>query len=181
LLVPLRVHGRVVGVFGASGDAPFQLDDAQWRFIDALWYYAALAVARVGVVAAAERAEAVRETDRLRNALLASVSHDLRTPLTTIKALAQESSRHQDLAVAMGNASVIEEQADRLARMVSNVLDVTRLRGNTFPVTPEFNTAEDLIGAVARQVAGVLGDRVFERRIDRDGPMLAGRFDFVQS
>jgi len=181
LWIPLYVRGRTVGVLGATGDKPLTLDDAHWRFAHALRFYVAHAVERVRLVAATEHADAMREADRLRNALLASVSHDLRTPLTTIKVLAQESARQHDLEVAVTNARVIEEHADRLARVVSNVLDVTRLRAKTLPVRPEFNTAEDLVGAVARQCAGVLGGHDLERQIDEQGNLLAGCFDFVQS
>ena len=181
LWTALYVRGRVVGVLGATSDKPLTLDDAHWRFAHALRFYVAHAVERVRLVAATEHADAMREADRLRNALLASVSHDLRTPLTTIKVLAQESARQQDLDVAIANAHIIEEHADRLARVVSNVLDVTRLRAKTLPVRPEFNTAEDLIGAVARQCAGVLGAHDLERQIEEDGSLLAGCFDFVQS
>ena len=181
LWMPLRVRDRIVGVLGATSDKPLDLDQAHWRFAHALRFYAALAVERVRLVAATEHADAMRETDRLRNALLASVSHDLRTPLTTIKVLAQESIRQHSLDTAVSNARIIEEHADRLARVVGNVLDVTRLRANTLPLHPEFNTAEDLIGAVARQVAGILADHALERQIDEDGTLLAGCFDFVHS
>ena len=181
LWMPLRVRDRIVGVLGAISDRPLALDQTRWRFAHALRFYAALAVERVRLVAANEHAEAMRETDRLRNALLLSVSHDLRTPLTTIKVLAQESASQHNLDVAMSNARIIEEHADRLARVVRNVLDVTRLRANTLPVHLELNTAEDLIGAVARQCAGVLGSHVLERQIDEKGSLLAGYFDFVQS
>ena len=181
LWTPLYVRGRIVGVLGATSDRSLNLDEAHWRFAHALRFYVAHAVERVRLVAATEHADAMREADRLRNALLASVSHDLRTPLTTIKVLAQESARQQDLDVAIANAHIIEEHADRLARVVSNVLDVTRLRAKTLTVRPEFNTAEDLIGAVARQCAGVLGTHDLERQIEEDGNLLAGCFDFVQS
>jgi two-component system sensor histidine kinase KdpD len=179
--MPLRVRDRIVGVLGAMSDKPLDLEEAHWRFAHALRFYAALAVERVRLVAATEHADAMRATDRLRNALLASVSHDLRTPLTTIKVLAQESIRQQSLETAVTNARIIEEHADRLARVVANVLDVTRLRANTLPLHSEFNTAEDLIGAVARQVAGILGDHALERQIDEEGALLAGCFDFVHS
>lgn len=135
-----------------------------------------LAAERTRLVAAAEHAEALREADRLKDVVLASVSHDLRTPLTTIKALAQEGARRGDQ-----NAPAIEEQADRLGRLVADLLDLSRLQGGAMPVQPELNTAEDLVGAALRQVAGLLRDRTVETRIDFTEPALVGRFDFVQT
>lgn len=181
LLFPLRVHDRVVGVLGIGGRNRLWDDEVSRRFLDALGYYAALAVERVTLVAQAEHAEALRESDRMREALLASVSHDLRTPLSTIKVLAQDSVGRHDLGVAMANAEVIEEQAERLTRIVNNLLDMTRLRSNAFPVHPEVNAAEDLVGAVARQVAGVLGDHPLQLSIEPPGAVLFGKFDFVQT
>jgi len=126
----------------------------------------------------AEHAAALREANRMKDVLLASVSHDLRTPLTTIKALAQNAALRGD-----ESARVIEEQADRLTRLVADLLDLSRLKGGGFPVSLELNMAEDLVGAAVRQVAGLLngGGRRVVTHVDTQGPPLAGRFDFVQS
>lgn len=173
---PLAVQDRIVGSLVLANDTPVALDSAQLRFLDAITYYAALAVDRARLVAEAEHAEALREADRLKDIVLASVSHDLRTPLTTIKALAQS-------AAMQGNksAAAIEEQADRLTRMVSDLLDLSRLKGGGFAVRPELNTAEDLIGAAVRQTRGLFGDRPLRTVIDLDSPALIGHFDFAQS
>jgi two-component system sensor histidine kinase KdpD len=182
LFIPLRVHDRVVGVLAATRSTQLRVDPASLRFLDALSYYTAIAVERVTLVAEAEHAEALRESDRVREALLASISHDLRTPLSTIKVLAQDlAGPHYRSDGVATNAAIIEEQADRLSRLVTNLLDLTRLRTSAFPVNPEVNAAEDLIGAAARQVTGILGDHPLERRIDQTGPVLLGKFDFVQS
>ena len=85
----MRSRGRVVGILTVANAVVVELDPSQRRFLDAISYYAALAADRVRLVAEAEHAEALREADRLKDIVLASVSHDLRTPLTTIKALAQ--------------------------------------------------------------------------------------------
>src|SRR5206468_861329 len=90
LLVPLVVRDRQVGVLRLADAKPIVLDPDARRFLDALAYYAALGVERVRLTAAAEHAEAFRQADELKTALLATLSHDLRTPLTTIKALAHQ-------------------------------------------------------------------------------------------
>jgi K+-sensing histidine kinase KdpD len=136
----------------------------------------ALSAERERLMAEAEHAEALREADRLKDVVLASLSHDLRTPLTTIKALAQDSALRGD-----ENAAAIEEQADRLSRFVGDLLDLSRLKGGAFPIAPELNTAEDLVGAAMRQVVGLLNGRTLVPQVDVSQPALLGRFDFVQS
>jgi two-component system, OmpR family, sensor histidine kinase KdpD len=175
-LIPLSVQGRVVGVLRIANEAPVTLDAAQRRFLDAITYYAALGVDRVRLVAEAEHAEALREADRLKDVVLASVSHDLRTPLTTIKALAQSEAMQGNKS-----AAAIEEQADRLTRLVSDLLDLSRLKGGAYSAVLELNTAEDLIGAAVRQTRGLFGDRPLRTVIDLRSPALVGHFDFSQS
>jgi two-component system sensor histidine kinase KdpD len=129
-----------------------------------------------------EHAAALRESDRFKDALLASVSHDFRTPLTTIKALADELG-HSAGATAdtATSAAVITEQADRLMRLVNNVLDFSRIRGGVLPVAAELNTAEDLVGAATRQAHGVLQDHPVAIDIDWGAPALTGYFDFTHA
>jgi len=176
VLVPLQVEARTVGVLRIADGRPMVLDAARRRFLSALAYYAALGIERVRLVAEAERAEALREADRLKDIVLASVSHDLRTPLTAIKALAQAAAVRGD-----ASARVIDEQVDRLSRFVADILDLSRLKGGVFPVTLEPNTAEDVVGAVTRQLQPLLAGRILTTVIDMSQPALVGRFDFVQT
>lgn len=179
VLVPLRISGRAVGALRLARAGGVRLDVPRIAFLEALAHYAALAAERVRLVAEAEHAEALREADRMKDQLLAAVSHDLRTPLTTIKALAHESARRGD-----ANAVMVEEQADRLTRIVADLLDLSRARAGGVVVHPELNTAEDVVGALRRQVAGVLGAGTAHPRplivvLPDDDPPLAGMFDFV--
>ncbi len=135
-----------------------------------------LAALSVQLAAEAEHAEALREADRLKDALLASVSHDLRTPLTTIKALA-----HDLAAAGDERAAVIEQQSDRLNHMVADLLDLSRLNAGGVPMQTEINAAEDLVGAAIQQVAGALGERELRTSLALREPMPVGRFDFVHS
>jgi len=152
-----------------------RLAHAERRLLRALSYYAALGIERTRLVASAERADALRAADRLKDALLASVSHDLRTPLTTIKALAH------DLGAIDDRALVIEEEADRLNRLVADLLDLSRLQGGAIPLNVALNAVDDLVGALVQRISGVLGDRKLEIAFDDDSTLLVGRFDFVHS
>jgi two-component system sensor histidine kinase KdpD len=173
LLLPLRVRDRTVGVLVLLDAAEITFDAARRRLLEALAYYAALAAERVRLAAEAEHADALRQADRLKDALLASVSHDLRTPLTTIKALAHDIGVSGD-----ERAIVIEEEADRLNRFVADLLDLSRLAGGALTVAPELNTADDLVGAALQRVAGATQGRVIDVALDASEPLLVGRFDF---
>lgn len=135
-----------------------------------------LSVERVRLIAEAQHTEALREAARLKDALIASVSHDLRTPLTTIKALA-----HDLLATGDERAAVIEEEADRLSRFVSDLLDLSQLNSGALPLAVELTAAEDLLGAALQRVSGMPGGGEIRARIASDEPILLGRFDFVHS
>jgi two-component system, OmpR family, sensor histidine kinase KdpD len=172
LLVPLRVRGRGVGVLRLVDRTPIHLAPGQERFTQVLSYYAALGMERVQLVAEAERVHALREADRLREALLAGVSHDLRTPLTTIKALAYELRELGD-----ERTFIIEEEADRLNALVADLLDLSRLKAGALPCTPEIVAAEDLIGAALRRVAGVQGSREIVATMGAADAITVGWFD----
>ena len=176
LSVPLRVEQRIVGVLALSDFRPLHFDAAQSRFLTALAYYAAVAVERQQLAEASAHSAALREANRLKDIVLASVSHDLRTPLTTIKALAQTAAMH-------GNAlgSEIEVHADLLSRLVSDLLDISRLRGHELPMDVQINTAEDLIGAMVRQTHGILDGKRLQVSLDYSATALLGRFDFVHA
>ena len=176
LLIPLRVRDRTVGVLRLAGDEPIEIDTAQARFLVALSYYAALGIERLRLEREAEHAHALREADELKNALLASVSHDLRTPLTTIKALAHDQRRDGD-----DRAATIEDEADRLNRFVADLLDLSRLNAGSFTVSPEDNAIEDLFGAALQRVSGTLRERGLRVDVDAGEPLLVGRFDFVHA
>jgi len=174
LLQPLRVRERTVGVLSIRKDAGLALDPAALRVLEALSYYAALGVERVRLAAQAEHAQALQDAHRAKDAVLASVSHDLRTPLTTIKGLAHEIAAGGD-----PRAAAIASEADRLNSMVANVLDLSRIASGAAVTDVAPNDAEDLVGAAAQRVAGLLGAR--ELRIDLAEASLVGRFDFAQT
>ncbi len=176
LLRALRVRDRTVGVVAIIVAEGLQLDAEQRRVFEVLSYYAALGVERVRLVADAQHTEALRQADHLKDALVASVSHDLRTPLTTIKALA-----HNVAAGGDERAMIIEHEADRLNRFVGDLLDLSRIQAGALTSNPEPNEVEDLVGAALRRVSGVAGHREIAVSLDSRFPVLIGRFDFSET
>jgi K+-sensing histidine kinase KdpD len=132
----------------------------------------ALEIERLG--REAEHVEALRQADRLKDALLASVSHDLRTPLTSIRATAAEMR-----AQGSEQAAIIEVEAERLNRFVTDLLDLSRIRAGALPVSPEINAADDLIGAALLELRGLPGGDEIDVRLPVGELAPAGRFDFV--
>ncbi len=176
MALPLRAEERIIGVLTVRGEHPLVLDAPRRRLLAAMAYYAALGIERMRLMAEAAQAETLRETQRAKDQIFASVSHDLRTPLTTIKVLAQSgAARGEPSSIA------IAEQADRLARMVGDLLELSRLRTGGLTLAPELNTADDLVGAALRQSEGMLDGRRVDVHLDFDTPALVGRFDFVHT
>jgi two-component system, OmpR family, sensor histidine kinase KdpD len=173
LLLPLVVQGTTVGVLRIADREPIHLEVSQQRFLLALAHYAALGVERLRLVREARHADVLRETDRMKDALLASVSHDLRTPLTSIKALAHDIRIEGD-----DRAAVIEEEADRLNRFVTDLLDLSRLSGGGLGVRCEVYPVDDLLGAALQRVSGRLNGRAINAMIAGEDPLLIGYFDF---
>jgi two-component system sensor histidine kinase KdpD len=173
-VLPLRVRDRTVGVLAIGAQHDLRIERAERRVLRALSHYAALGVERVRLVHDADRAEALREADRVKDALLASVSHDLRTPLTAIKGLANEIARSGD-----DRAVMIEEEADRLNRFVGQLLDLSRVQAGGAGRAPEANEAEDLVGAALQRIAGRSEGREIRPTIRAPSDaLLIGRFDF---
>src|SRR5208337_5592715 len=120
-----------VGVVGVIRDEPGTLFmPGQRRLLDALTDQAALAIERVTLARDLHQARLRAETDRLRSALLTSISHDLRTPLASILGSASSLVTHGhefDPAVQASLMRTILEEAERLNRFIGNLLDMTRL------------------------------------------------------
>lgn len=135
-----------------------------------------LAVERTALATQAAQAEGLAEANRMKDALLAAVSHDLHTPLTTIRALAGRRSVSDDTDWAL-----VQQETDRLSHLVRELLDYSRIRGGALPVHIETYPAEDLVGAVVRECTDRLSTHTLHSSVPMTGPVLAGAFDLVLS
>ncbi len=135
-----------------------------------------LARERTALALEAAQARSLAEANRMKDALLATVSHDLRTPLTTIRTLAERRSVSAD-----DDWNLVQEETDRLSHLVRELLDYSRIRGGALPVAIETYPAEDLIGAVSRECAGRLERHSLHIDLPMGDEVLAGRVDLALS
>lgn len=152
---PLATASGTVGVIGfAPSDPEAHLSEDAERFLAALADQTAIAAERIQLGARATEAAASAESERLRSALLSSISHDLRTPLASILGSVtslKDFGDRLDEATRKDLLMAIEEETRRLSQFVGNLLDMTRLEtGNLDLATDWVDLADVVRGAVAR-------------------------------
>ena len=157
LYLPLGGAARTVGVLGLRPrDRNRLLSPEPVHLLETFASQTALALERVGLAAEAEQATVSAETERLRAALLSSVSHDLRTPLAVITgaltSLTQDDTS-LDSATRADLARSAYDEAQRLNRLLNNLLEMTRLEAGAVRVRKEWQTIEEVVGAAVGRVA----------------------------
>ena len=176
LFLPMRTGRGAIGVVGIDNDrtGPI-LDPDQRRLLDALMDQAALAIERVKLVEDIDQVKRTVETDRLRSALLTSISHDLKTPLssvlgaaTTLRDLSARLSESERLDLL---ATIIDE-SERLNRFIANLLDMTKLESGAIVPNAAPHDLSEIVGSAARRAAKILADHSLELALDPNLPML---------
>ncbi|PWC40191.1 sensor histidine kinase KdpD [Azospirillum sp. TSO22-1] len=176
LFLPMRTGRGAVGVVGIDTGKPGTLlTPDQRRLLDALIDQAALAIERVTLAEDVDRARLAAETERLRSALLTSISHDLRTPLASILGSATSLNSYGpmlDEAARKDLAATIQDEAERLNRFIANLLDMTRLEsGAVRPRTLPVDLAE-VVGSALERAGKILAGHRVEVDLAADLPML---------
>ncbi len=178
LFLPMKTGRGIVGVIGLDGDAPGPLlSPDQRRLLDALSDQAALAIERINLVVDVDRTRLAAETERLRNALLTSVSHDLRTPLASILGSATSLKTYRATLDAKAQdelIGVIADEAERLNRFIANLLDMTRLESGAVQPKIEPVDLSDVIGSALRRAGAVLGMHQVEVAVSPALPLALG-------
>jgi two-component system sensor histidine kinase KdpD len=174
--VPLRGPRAVLGVLvvirGASAGAP----SAQTlQLFEDLAHLTAEALERARLIDQAERSEVDARSERLRNSLLSSVSHDLRTPLgVIIGAMSHLLDHEASLGAAERTelARTAKDEAERLNLLVGNVLAMTRLEAGAVRATKEWQPLEDVVGAALGRMSAALDGRPVRVRLPADLPLV---------
>jgi two-component system sensor histidine kinase KdpD len=159
--LPLGTAHGTVGVLGLQFEQPGAvISPDQRRLLEALAGQAAVAIERTRLVREMEWARLQAETERLRDALLSSVSHDLRTPLVSIigaatSLLTYESS--YDETARRDLLLTIQEEAERLNRFVGNLLDMMRLESGEIKLNRQWVDISEVVGTAASRLRQALG------------------------
>ncbi|MHC2625713.1 two-component system sensor histidine kinase KdpD [Bradyrhizobium huanghuaihaiense] len=176
LFLPMRTGRGPIGVIGIDDDrtGPLLTPD-QRRLLDALVDQGALAIERVLLVEDMDRVKRTVESERLRSALLTSISHDLKTPLASVLGAA---STMRDLAGALSDtekrdllATVIDE-SERLNRFIANLLDMTKLESGAIVPNTALHDLGEIIGSALRRASKILTAHKVELMLAADLPML---------
>ncbi len=178
---PLKTMRGGVGVLGVKPSGPDRfLTRDQLRTLDAFANQIALAIERARLAEQTRQTEMLEITDKLQNALLNSISHDLRTPLVSITGALSSLTNDQVTLDESARRSLIEtasEEADRLNRLVGNLLDMTRLESGAMRVKRDACDLQDLIGSSLEEVGSRLDNRSVTVDVPDDLPLVS--MDFV--
>ncbi len=134
-----------------------------------------VAIERAHLADEAQHASIQVETERLRNSLLSSVSHDLRTPLASIKGAASTLLHTEDALSPRTRRELlvtIAEESDRLNRLLTNLLDMTRLEAGAVQIKKEWQPLEEVVGVALARLDAQLGNRPVTTHLPADLPLV---------
>ena len=178
--VPLKAPMRIRGVLALQPAQPrWLLIPEQMQQLDTLARQIAIALERVHYVEIAQQAVVEMETERLRNALLAAISHDVRTPLTALIGLA-ESLRQSQPPLGAAQADTVRalaDQARELHTLVNNLLDMARLQSGAVSLRMEWQSLEEVVGTAIRAAQPALAGKPVETALAAGLPLV--EFDAV--
>jgi two-component system, OmpR family, sensor histidine kinase KdpD len=178
LYIPLRAPTRARGVLAVKARNRRLLRIPEQRqLLDTFAALIAIALERVHYVEVAQDAVVRMESERLRNSLLAALSHDLRTPLTVLVGLAESLALTKPpLSPAqLESAEAIQDEARRMSTLVSNLLDMARIESGEVKLNLQWQPLEEVIGSALNAAHGMLKQHLVEVHIPRNLPLV--RFD----
>lgn len=176
LYIPLLSSDHIFGVLGIipKDGKPLE-ENLQLPLIEIFANILASSMERAKTAESAEQSKVEAESEKLRNILLSSVSHDLRTPLATIAGASSILLLQEDKLPAAERRELllsIHEESDRLTKIVSNLLDVTRLESSDINLNRNYYSIDELIGNVLLHLEYLLKNHQVQTVIEEDLPFL---------
>src|SRR5690242_7503709 len=176
LFLPMRTGRGPIGVIGIDNDrtGPLLTPDYR-RLLDALVDQGALAIERVLLVEDMDRVKRTVESERLRSALLTSISHDLKTPLASVLGAA---STMRDLAGNLSEAEkrdllvTVIDESERLNRFIANLLDMTKLESGAVVPNLALHDVGEVVGSALRRAGKILAQHKIALDLAAQLPML---------
>lgn len=176
LYLPIASTKDTLGVLKLKPETPFQiLDPERLRFMSTLASQIAQALEREKLVAENHAAQMHIESEKMRNVLLSSVSHDLRTPLTVISGAAStlnDPDQKMDEKTRREFIQTISDEAHRLDRVVANLLEMSRLESGVLQINREWHVLEEVIGVALNRLDEQLKGRDVSIHVEPDLPLI---------
>jgi len=175
LYIPLRAPTKARGVLAVKAHNRRMLRIPEQRqLLDTFAALIAIALERVHYVGIAQDALLKMESERLRNSLLAALSHDLRTPLTVLVGLAESLALTAPKLsnVQQETAEAIQDEARRMSTMVSNLLDMARIESGEVTLNLQWQPLEEVVGAALEAARGMLQRHSVVVQLPRDLPLV---------
>jgi two-component system, OmpR family, sensor histidine kinase KdpD len=175
LYLPMKAPARCRGVVAIQPqDWKFLEGLDEKRLLEACCSSIALALERIHFAEVAQETLVRMEGERLRNSLLSAVSHDLRTPLTAIRGLAETLERETDLPEGdrAEVASAIRHQAEGLQQVVTNLLDLARMQSAGIRVNKEWHSLDEIVGSALSRLGQALSKHRVQTDLPSDLPLL---------
>jgi len=173
LYLPLKAPMRTRGVLVVEpSDARLLMIPEQRRLLETCAALIAIALERVHFVAVAQRTLVDMESERLRNSVLAALSHDLRTPLTSLVGLSDALAREVHGGAGAANALALRDQAKRTAQLVDKLLEMARLQAQRVELHQDWQSLEELVGSALQALKAALAGRPVELSLPEDLPLV---------
>ena len=171
--LPLKAPMRVRGVLVLELSQSERLNDPQERrLLEACMSQLAIALERVHFVEVAQSTLVQMEGEKMRNTLLAAISHDLRTPLTTLIGAADTALPHAPPGPLTELLHGIHEQATSMQRLIENLLDMARLQEHGVRLNRQWNSLEEIVGSALRQLREPLARHRVHTTLDTHLPLV---------
>lgn len=175
LVLPLKAPMRLRGVLAVEPGQTRMLGPEQRRLLDTCASLLAISLERIHYIEVAQKSIVQIESERLRNSLLAAISHDLRTPLTALVGLADtlELTKPPPSAQQREIAAAIRQSAQRMHALVNNLLDMARLEAGAVQLNRAWLPLEEVVGSALASCAPTLAGRPFTINLADDLPLLS--------